>query len=413
MKKTMIRGTAVMLAVTMVAMQMNTKVTIAAKESTKVGKGIYTVTNEKKKEARFDKPAKKNVTSLTIPATVKIGKVKYKVVSVKANALKNNKKIKKLVIGKNVKKIGKKAFYNCKNLKSITIKSKKLASVGKKAFGRLNAKAVVTLPKMSDSKVEDYERMLRGGGLTGKNQVIKSNKPTVTDSSKKPVVIPDPEVRFAIGELEGGVKDCWVNTAVDATYDAGDSMRFTMWVKMPQEMYGSWASKNKKITGKYTRCSCGKCFDIDTSNYAIHVGQTGHGGYQIVSAIGQTVTLWYWTPDNTPCKVVYHATLPAGLTVNSDSIEVWRQSIEQISQTDGKYTVQVSGQDVTVTISDIKRDVYNDYSDNSVIFGTVVKFSAQLNEAAADVNQVNAGITYNCGGGDKTVNMNSVTIRKQ
>jgi len=122
--------------------------------------------------------------------------------------------------------------------------------------------------------------------------------------------------------------------------------------------------------------------------------------------------MWYWAPDNTPCKVVYHTALPTGLTVNKDSIEVWRQSIKQIDSNEGNYSIQVSGQDVIVTINDIKPVPYRMSADGP-IFGTVVKFSAQLNENATDVNQVNANITYNCGGGDKTVNMNSVTIRKQ
>lgn len=40
----------------------------------------------------------------------------------------NNKKATKIIIPASVKKIGKKAFYVCKKLKSITIKSKKLKS---------------------------------------------------------------------------------------------------------------------------------------------------------------------------------------------------------------------------------------------------------------------------------------------
>lgn len=384
----------------------------------KVGKGIYTITNEKKKEARFDRVSKKNVTSLSIPATVKIGKVKYKVVSIKANALKSNKKVKKLVIGKNVKKIGKKAFYNCKNLKSITIKSKKLASVGKKAFGRLNSKAVVTLPKMSDGKIMNYERMLKRGGLTGKNQVIKSYKPTTTDSSQKPVVIPDPEVHFAIGKTSGkNRQDLWSETTTDANFSIGDYIPLSMSIRMPYEMYGEWTEKKRTITGKYTRCVCGKCFENDTSDYGIHAGQTGHGGYQIVSAIGRTVSMWYWTPDNTPCSVSYRITLPEGLTYTGEGIAnklkvylLGSKGSETVINEDC-YTVVTDGHNVEVKIDNIKTDTF--YLNKIVTRPIVVTFAARLNENATDVNQINADITYNCGGGDKTVNMNSVTIRKQ
>ena len=83
----------------------------AKSKSFKLGNGMYSVINERKKTARLDRISAKNKTTLTIPATVKIGKKTYKVTEIKAIALKNNKIIKKLVIGKNVKKIGKKAFY--------------------------------------------------------------------------------------------------------------------------------------------------------------------------------------------------------------------------------------------------------------------------------------------------------------
>ena len=47
----------------------------------------------------------------------------------KANALKGNKKIESLTIGKNVRKIGKNAFANCRKLKKVIIKSKKINTI--------------------------------------------------------------------------------------------------------------------------------------------------------------------------------------------------------------------------------------------------------------------------------------------
>lgn len=385
----------------------------AAKKAIKVGDGMYTVISEKNKTARFDRIASKTKTTLVIPATVKIGKKSYKVIAIKANALKGNKKIKKLTIGKNVKSIKAKAFYGCSNLKKITIKSTKITVVGKKAFGKLNSQVVVSLPKMSKNKVETYKRMLKKGGLIGKNQIIETNEPASETVSKKPTVIPNPEVRFAIGELKSGVKDSWMNTSTDASYGTGDSMRFTMWAKMPQEMYGSWSTKKKNVD-KYERCNpCKKYFDYDTNNLAIHQGQTGHGGSSFITDPKlPNIEMWYWTPDNTPCKVVYHATIPDGLLVNKDNIEVWRSANEQINQDEGGYDIQVSGRDLTVTINDIKQGVYRNNS-KSVIFATVVKFSARLDESAASINQVNANITYNYGKGDKVISMNPVTVRKK
>ena len=63
------------------------------------------------------------------------------------NAIKKAKKLTKVTIGANVTTIGKKAFAGCKNLKKITVKSRKLTKVGKKAFKGINKKAVIKVPK--------------------------------------------------------------------------------------------------------------------------------------------------------------------------------------------------------------------------------------------------------------------------
>jgi len=70
----------------------------------------------------------------------------------------------------------------------------------------------------------------------------------------------------AIRSLDSEYDFIVVDTAVDVTYEVGDSMRFTMWAKMPQEMYGSWTTKKKKVTKYYDRCNiCGKFFENGTS----------------------------------------------------------------------------------------------------------------------------------------------------
>ncbi|MCD8019474.1 MAG: leucine-rich repeat domain-containing protein, partial [Clostridiales bacterium] len=87
-----------------------------------------------------------------------------------------NKKITKVTIGKNVTKIGKKAFYNCKNLKKITIKSTKLKAknISAKAFTKAGSsnykKLVVKVPK---GKVSSYKKMLKKKGLSAKATVKK------------------------------------------------------------------------------------------------------------------------------------------------------------------------------------------------------------------------------------------------
>ncbi len=78
--------------------------------------------------------AKSSLKKLNVPATVKFGGKTYKVEGIGKNALRNSSKLKKVVLGKNIKTIGKQAFASCTSLRSVTIKSKQLASIGSKAF---------------------------------------------------------------------------------------------------------------------------------------------------------------------------------------------------------------------------------------------------------------------------------------
>lgn len=109
---------------------------------------------------------KKNSKKITIPATVKIKGKTFKVKSIKTGAFKNSKKLTTLVIGANVKIIEKNAFKGCKNLKKITIKSKKLtaAKVAKNAFKGINKKATVKVPK---NKVKAYSKIVKVKGGAG------------------------------------------------------------------------------------------------------------------------------------------------------------------------------------------------------------------------------------------------------
>ena len=129
------------------------------------GKGKFKVTGGKAVE--FISPKKSTQTTVTIPDTVVIKKKTYKVTSIAANAFKNNKKLKKVVIGKNITKIGKKAFYNCKKLKKVVVKTKKLTAkrVGSKAFKGTPKKAVMNTPK---KKLKSYKKIFKKKGFKGK-----------------------------------------------------------------------------------------------------------------------------------------------------------------------------------------------------------------------------------------------------
>ena len=97
---------------------------------------------------RFSK-ANPKAKTVTIPSTVKVNGINYKVTEVGANAFKNNKKVKKVTIGANVVKIANKAFNKCPSLRNVIIKTtlltKKTAS--KKCFSKVHKKMIIKVPK--------------------------------------------------------------------------------------------------------------------------------------------------------------------------------------------------------------------------------------------------------------------------
>ena len=103
----------------------------------------------------------KNTKSVTIPAVIKVKGVTYKVTSIGTKAFNGSKKLKKVTIGANIKKISNNAFYKCKSLKTVTIKSVLLTkkTANKKAFKGVNKKMVIKVPK----KVKKaYVKMFKG-----------------------------------------------------------------------------------------------------------------------------------------------------------------------------------------------------------------------------------------------------------
>ena len=166
----------------------------------------YQVVSEDEKQPTvvYTAPADKNVKKITVPATITVGGITYKVESVAPDAFKNCRKLtsvkisagvqkigknafsgcsklssvtigkdvteigagafanckalKKITIPAAVTKIGKKAFNKCKKLKTVTIKTKKLKTVGSSAFKGIAKKAVIKLPK---AKKTAYKKLLK------------------------------------------------------------------------------------------------------------------------------------------------------------------------------------------------------------------------------------------------------------
>lgn len=118
----------------------------------KASKAEYKVTKEGK-ETAYKSPSGSG-TSITIPATVKVNGVTYKVTSIAANAFKENKKITKVKIGSNVTSIGSSAFKNCIKLKSVTF-GKKVKTIGTSAFSGCRALKKVLISSSALTKIGD------------------------------------------------------------------------------------------------------------------------------------------------------------------------------------------------------------------------------------------------------------------
>lgn len=72
-----------------------------------------------------------------------------------------------------VTSIGKKAFYRCKSLKNILIKSGdiKNGSIGSKAFKGVNKSVIVRVP---NEKYKTYKKMLKKAGIGSKAKIYKT-----------------------------------------------------------------------------------------------------------------------------------------------------------------------------------------------------------------------------------------------
>lgn len=115
-------------------------------------------------------PAKKTLTSVSIPATVKINGYTFQVTAIGNKAFAKCTKLKSVKIGTKVTAIGKEAFSGCKALTSITISSNVLKAVGSSAFKGISAKAVIKVPA---AKLSAYQKLLKGKGQKSSVKITK------------------------------------------------------------------------------------------------------------------------------------------------------------------------------------------------------------------------------------------------
>ena len=76
-----------------------------------------------------------------------------------------------MILGKNVTTIGKQAFMNCKNLKTVQLKGKALKTIKKGAFQNTSAKITVSAKKMSKKQKAELLKKLKKAGMSKKAKV--------------------------------------------------------------------------------------------------------------------------------------------------------------------------------------------------------------------------------------------------
>lgn len=157
-----------------------------------LGKYRYKITSDNTAEfAGLGKTGEKKV---TIPKSIALGGSSFQVNSIAAKALYKNKKVTTVVIGNNVKTIGKSAFEGCKQLKSVTVgtgvtkinakafkncsklqtvtlRSKQIKSMGKESFKGIKSNAAI---KVSSKKMASYKKMLKKTGLSSRAKIKKA-----------------------------------------------------------------------------------------------------------------------------------------------------------------------------------------------------------------------------------------------
>lgn len=166
---------------------------------------VYEVTmaNQAERTVTYLKPVDAEEKNITVPATMTMDGVTYKVTVVAENAFKNNKKIEKVTIEKNVTDIEEKAFYGCSNLKNVSLGSD-VNVIGESAFSGcknlnkvslnknlivIDDKAFYRCTKLSGVTIPSKVKIIGEGAFYGcknlKKITIKTTKLTNKNVGKK------------------------------------------------------------------------------------------------------------------------------------------------------------------------------------------------------------------------------------
>lgn len=156
----------------------------------KIGNYEYKITSNS--EVSLKKVLDKNQKNVTVPQTIKYKGMTFRITGILASAFKSTKiasvivgnnvktigkaafqgctKLKKVTIGSGVTQIENNAFKDCKSLKTIKVKSTKIKKIGNNAFKGIKANAVIKIPK---KKLAAYKKLFKNKGLGKKVKITK------------------------------------------------------------------------------------------------------------------------------------------------------------------------------------------------------------------------------------------------
>ncbi len=145
------------------------------KNNKKSDAASYKVTDVKKKTVTYSK-TKTTSKKAVVPDTITVNGTKLKVTAVGASAFAGNKKIKTVTLGKNITKIGTKAFYKAKNLSQITVNGNTIKSIGKNAFSGVKKNCKITVLAKDKKQYKKIVKLIKKAGAKKVKFAYKKKK---------------------------------------------------------------------------------------------------------------------------------------------------------------------------------------------------------------------------------------------
>ena len=145
------------------------------KNNKKSDAASYKVTDVKKKTVTYSK-TKTTSKKAVVHDTITVNGTKLKVTAVGASAFAGNKKIKTVTLGKNITKIGTKAFYKAKNLSQITVNGNTIKSIGKNAFSGVKKNCKITVRAKDKKQYKKIVKLIMKAGAKKVKFAYKKKK---------------------------------------------------------------------------------------------------------------------------------------------------------------------------------------------------------------------------------------------